>query len=77
MWLPTGGLDDLGDGGALLAAEHGDQLGLLASVASLARCGRVARRGRGLERPAPFLLRGLDRARVRRRWRPQTDVMSM
>ena len=56
MWQPLEGLDDLGDGGALGAPEHGDQLRLLAVLAdgallprlrlddrsSLSRLGRLA-----------------------------------
>ena len=61
--LPAGGLDDLRDGGALLAAEHRDQLRLLGALAgscaerAVSRAVGAAFRGRprrfGAPRPAP------------------------
>src|ERR687895_468169 len=51
--LPAGGFDDLGDGGALLAPEHRDELRLLGAVAALARSARVRARGRRLLASAP------------------------
>src|SRR5690606_23326905 len=58
---PAGALDNLGDGRAFSAPEHGDYLRLLRAVAALARSGRVRARRRLLLPAIPSLRPGLDR----------------
>ena len=59
--LPAGAVDDLGDGRALPAAEHRDQLLLLRALAGLPAQAPRPAGGRGLPRPAATLRRRLDR----------------